>query len=69
MANLKTERVKGYKLPEGAWMLEYGRGPIPTALPLALADALLSSMDLYTVYRTLWIYGKLTLKELMQGKI
>ncbi len=69
MAHLATERVKGFKLPEGAWMLEYGRGPVPTALPLALADALLSAMDLYTVGKTLWVYGKMVTRELMQGKI
>jgi sigma non-opioid intracellular receptor len=69
MAHLAAERVKGFKLPEGAWMLEYGRGPVPTALPLALADALLSAMDLYTVYRTLWIYTKMVTRELLKGKI
>jgi C-8 sterol isomerase len=69
MAHLETDRVKAYKLPEGGWMLEYGRGPIPTALPVGLADALFSAMDWHTVRQTLWTYGKLTVRELMKGKI
>jgi C-8 sterol isomerase len=68
-AILRVDQTKGFKLPEGAWMLEYGRGAIPTALPLALADALLSCGDFYTVYKTLQIYGKQVTRELLKGKI
>lgn len=68
-AHLRSDQVKGFQLPEGGWMLEYGRGPIPTALPFALADALVSCLDVTTVVKTLWIYGKLVTRELLQGKI
>ena len=68
-ACLARERVKGFCIQPGTWLLEYGRGPIPTTLPLALGDALLSCMDGYTVAATLWQYGKLTVRELLQGKI
>ena len=68
-AYLRTDQVKGFKLPEGGWMLEYGQGPIPTALPFALGDALFSAMDLETLWKTVWIYGRLVVKELVQGKI
>ena len=68
-AYLSPDRVKGYKLPDGCWMLEYGRGPIPTALPFGLADAALSMVDGETVRKTLWLYGKLVVKNLLKGKI
>ena len=62
--------VKGYKLPEGAWMLEYARGPIFTMLPFGLADTMLSTLDIRTFFRTIWVYGKLTVKNLfLRGKV
>ncbi len=68
-AYLSPDRCKGYRLPDGCWMLEYGRGPIPTALPFGLADAALSMMDGETVRKTLWLYGKLVVANLLKGKI
>jgi hypothetical protein len=67
--HLRPDQTKGYKLPENGWMLEYGRGPVPTALPMALADAVLSCGDLYTVYRTLQVYGRQVTRNLLKGKI
>ena len=69
MAHLRRDEVKGFRLPDGCWMLEYGRGPVPTALPVALGDSIFSAMDPVTLYDTLRIYGKLVVKELRQGKI
>lgn len=69
MALLRRDQTKGFKLPVGSWMLEYGRGAVPTALPLALSDAIFSCMDPHTVVRTLARYSKLVVKELLQGKI
>jgi hypothetical protein len=60
---------KGFKLPENAWMLEYGRGMIPLALPLVLGDVVVSAMDISTLWKTLRVYGRLAGKELLQGKI
>ncbi len=68
-AYLGRDQVKGYKLPERAWMLEYARGPIPTMLPFGLADTALSTLDLKCFGRTMKGYGKLVVKSLMQGKI
>ena len=69
MAHLARERVKGYRIEHQTWMLEYGRGLIPTALPLGVGDAIFSAMDFYTVWKTLSSYGRLTLKSLARGKI
>ncbi len=68
-AYLGATKVKGYRIPDRAWMLEYARGPIPTMIPFGLADTIFSTVDYKCFARTLWIYGSMTVKELMQGKI
>ena len=68
-AVLRRDQVKGFRLSDECWLLEYGRGAIPTALPLALGDSVFSSMDWYTVGKTLWVYGKQVTRNLMQGKV
>ncbi|MSP60852.1 MAG: isomerase [Myxococcales bacterium] len=68
MALLKRGTAKGFKTREGSWMLEYGRGLVPTALPIGLGDAVLA-MDGVTVWKTLRNYGRLVTRELLQGKI
>ncbi len=68
-AYLGPDRTKGYRLPDEAWMLEYSRGPIPTMLPFGLADTLLSTLDITCLLKTLRIYGTLTVKSLLKGKI
>ena len=68
MAYLGPGQAKGFRLKAGTWMLEYGRGPVVTALPFALGDALLA-FDGPTIARTLKVYGRLVLRELRQGKV
>jgi C-8 sterol isomerase len=68
-AYLGADRVKGYRIPDHAWMLEYSRGAIPTMLPFGLADTMVSTLDFKTFARTMVGYGKLTVKSLLQGKI
>ncbi len=68
-ASLKKGQAKGFRLAEDTWLLEYGRGPIPTALPMALGDAVFSGMDPRTVVKTLAIYARLVTRELLKGKI
>ncbi len=69
LAYLGSSKVKGYRIPDFAWMLEYARGPIPTMLPFGLADSMTSTLDLRTVGRTLYSYGSLVIGELAQGKV
>jgi C-8 sterol isomerase len=68
MAHLSRRQAKGVKIFEGSWMLEYGRGPIPTTLPFALTGAV-TSLDLKPIAQTLGQYGWLAIKELCRGKI
>lgn len=68
-AYLGADRAKGYAVPSHAFMLEYARGPIPSMLPFGLSDAVFSTLDRQTVGSTLFHYGRLVIKELLQGKI
>ncbi|XP_009694529.1 PREDICTED: sigma non-opioid intracellular receptor 1 [Cariama cristata] len=47
----------------GTWMVEYGRGFIPSTLAFALADTLFSTQDFVTLFYTLRIYAKGLLLE------
>ena len=47
----------------GSWMIEYGRGPIFTALVFALADSVMSSVELKSVYLTIKEYSHFVLRN------
>lgn len=47
----------------GTWMVEYGRGFIPSTLGFALADTLFSTQDFLTLYYTVRVYAKGLLLE------
>jgi hypothetical protein len=69
-AHLDRGRVKGYRIPDHAWMLEYARGPIALMLPFGLADSALSTLDYGTIARTVWRYGRMAARELLvHGKV
>jgi hypothetical protein len=55
------------QLEAGTFMLELCRGVIPALLPFGLGDALFSSMDLITIGKSLYAYGRLTVKELIEN--
>ncbi|XP_041826046.1 sigma non-opioid intracellular receptor 1-like [Melanotaenia boesemani] len=42
----------------GTWMVQYGRGFVPSTLGFALADTMFSTQDFLTMYYTLRIYMK-----------
>lgn len=67
-ALLQRGRVKGFRLAEGSWMLEYGCGPIVTCLPMALSDAIVS-LDGTTIWKTLSVSTRLMWRELLRGKV
>ena len=47
----------------GTWMVEYGRGFIPSTLGFALADTFFSTTDFLTLFYILKIYAKLLIQE------
>ena len=68
-AFLPRRRAKGYCIHEGSWMLEYARGLIPAMLPSGLADNFSSNLDMRSLGYTVVDYGRLTIRELLRGKI
>ena len=51
----------------GTWMVEYGRGFIPSTLGFAFSDSIFGTQDLYIVYRTLRIYAIALAQEIFSG--
>lgn len=48
---------------DGLWMVEYGRGFIPSTLGFALADTIFSTQDVSTLFYTIRITAKAWLME------
>ncbi|OAV93967.1 hypothetical protein PTTG_09132 [Puccinia triticina 1-1 BBBD Race 1] len=68
--HLKRGEVKQYKMPDdGCWALELAQGWIPPMLPFGLADSVLSTFDLITVYHTIRITAREIIRNLLAGKI
>ena len=53
----------------GSMALEIGSGIVPTSLPFALGDQLLSAQDFPTIAKYFYYYGICVVSELLQGKI
>ncbi len=66
---MKRGDSKAYRFPDNAWGLEYARGAIPLMLPFGLADTFSSTLDLQQISRTLGMYTKHVLHNLMRGKV
>ena len=49
----------------GTWMVEYGRGFVPSALGFALSDTIFSTQDFYLLFKTLKIYSKAIAQEMI----
>jgi C-8 sterol isomerase len=66
---LPRGEARAYRMPGRCYALEYARGLIPTMLPFGLADSFSSTLDPAPVWRTMRIYTRAVLGELLQGKI
>lgn len=60
--------AKQYRMPDGAWALEYARGNIASMMPFGLADSLVSTFDLYTIYQTVTVSARGMFTELFLGE-
>lgn len=61
--------ARGYRMPDHCFALEYARGFIPSMLPFGLADSFTSTVDPIPVVRTMKIYARAVIGELLKGKI
>ena len=48
----------------GTWMVEYGRGFIPSTLGFALSDTIFSTQDFLTMFYTFRVYTKAMMVEM-----
>src|SRR5262249_42153673 len=69
MHHLPRGQARGYRMPDRCYALEYPRGFIPQMLPFGLADAFSSTLDFVPVWRTMRIYTRAVVGELLDGKI
>jgi len=69
MHHLPRGTARGYRMPDRCFALEYARGLIPTMLPFGLADSFTSTLDPIPVARTMRIYARAVIGELLRGKI
>lgn len=67
--HLPRGEARGYRMPDRCYALEYARGLIPTMLPFGLADSFTSTLDAKPVMKTMRIYARAVVGELLQGKI
>ncbi|KAI1798948.1 ERG2 and sigma1 receptor-like protein [Daldinia bambusicola] len=67
--HMRRGDVKQYKMPESCFALEYARGWIPPMLFFGFADGIFSTLDVQTLYRTVVITGRETIRNLLVGKI
>lgn len=61
--------INGFVFEPDTWALEYGRGFVPSALHTTLGDLVFRALDPLLIAQTFKVYGVLTLRELLQGKI
>lgn len=66
---LRAGNAQAYRIPESGWALEYARGFIPSMMPFGMADIVTSTFDLPTLGKTLGIYAKGVVGQLLRGKI
>ncbi|KAF7321724.1 ERG2 and sigma1 receptor-like protein [Mycena kentingensis (nom. inval.)] len=66
---LPRGNAKQYKMHKGCFALEYARGWIPLMLPFGFADTFTSTLDIFTLWDTVWITGREMLRNLAILKI
>ncbi|KIN07540.1 hypothetical protein OIDMADRAFT_99656 [Oidiodendron maius Zn] len=67
--HLRRGTVKQYKMESACFALEYARGWIPPMLGFGYADALTSTLDFPTLWRTTWVTGREVVLNLARGKL
>ena len=50
---------------QGTWMVEYGRGFIPSTMPFALSDTISSTQDVWSIVKVVRMYIKFLSNEML----
>lgn len=66
---LPPGKAEGYRMPDRCYALEYARGIIPAMLPFGFADTFSSTLDLSSIGRTVAVYTKAVVSNLVRGKL
>ena len=66
--HLRRGVAKGYRIPDRCFALEYARGAIPLMLPFGVADTFSSTVDFRTLGRTVQVYARGAMRELLSGR-
>ena len=66
---MKRGQFGAYRMPDAGLAVEYARGTIPAMLPFGMADIFSSSLDFGTFGKTVRLYGRATVSNLLRGKV
>lgn len=73
VVKLPAGKAKGFKMPDHGcpcYMLEYGRGNIPSVFPFGvLSETLTSTHDWPAMWNQIIDYAKLTMREVAKGEV
>ena len=64
LVDLPRGQVRNMEIAGGSWHLEYGRGPVVTAMPFGLVDVVVSSMQVRPLFQTVAEYSHFLAKGL-----
>lgn len=63
---LPRGHAKQYKMPDGAWALEYARGNILSMMPFGFADSMSSTFDFVTMWQTVSVSSRGMISEILR---